>query len=397
MNEGIRKYDLFIFLVSIICVFVLTNFILVSFHNNFLNSYWTKPVLWGLLALVVYKLPGYRTYGIYRARYLLIFAATALSVLQIIALVAAGIFEGFGRSPYSFTPLGIVINIFYVYLPLAGMELGRSWLINRCFKRNSVSAIFWATLIFTLLAFPVSIITGVKTMQGVVRFVGEIFLPTFAENLLASLLAFLGGPVPAIIYRGIIQLFLWFSPLLPNLQWTTQSLIGVAFPALGFAFVQWLYSNAVCQVKKSAYKKENPTGWIIVSLISVFIIWFPTGLLGVYPSVIISGSMKPGINIGDMVIVKKLKPEEVKKGDIIQYLREDKKVVTHRVLNVVKNDSGPHFITKGDANHIYDDPVKFQNLKGKMIAKIPKIGLVSLAIRTMFSEKQGFTGKGVNK
>lgn len=397
MTEGIRKYDFFLVISCVVSIFVLINFILDILQYGYLSTYLTRPVLWSLLAIVIYKMPAYRTYGKLRLRRILTLAALLVAAFQIIALFAAGIFEGFGKSPYSFTSTGIILNIFYVCTTLFGMELSRAWLISRCFTRRPAFTILWVALVYTLFLFPFSKITGVNSLPGAIRFVGETLLPSFAESLLASFLAFLGGPLPALAYRGILQLFLWFSPILPSLSWTTQALIGVFFPVMGFIFIQRLYLSEVRQLNKLKHKKENPAGWILVSVFSVLLLWFPTGLLGVYPSVIISGSMTPGIDIGDMVIVKKARPEEIKKGDVIQFIRQDKKIVTHRVLDIVKNVANPYYVTKGDANNIKDDPVKFTNLKGKMVARLPKIGWVSIAVRTSVKGNPDMTGRGVNR
>nr|WP_288678896.1 signal peptidase I [uncultured Clostridium sp.] len=52
---------------------------------------------------------------------------------------------------------------------------------------------------------------------------------------------------------------------------------------------------------------------------------------------ILSGSMEPEINTGDLAIVKSIDFEDVKVGDIITFKYEGK-VVTHRVLKKMKRD-----------------------------------------------------------
>jgi signal peptidase len=192
---------------------------------------------------------------------------------------------------------------------LLGMELSRAWLVNSFARRRPVFTIAWVTLFYTLFFFPFSKLTGLHTGQEITRFVGVTFLPSVAENMLASFLAFLGGPLPAIAYRGVLQAFQWFCPLLPDLYWTTQAFLGTVIPAVGFLMVHQLYLGEARQLKTRDRKKENPVGWIAVSIFSVLIIWFSLGLLTFYPSVIISGSMRPSIEVGDLLIMKKVKPE----------------------------------------------------------------------------------------
>ncbi len=387
MYETLRKYDLIVVLGCIVTVYVLVNFVLPVLPYEFLNTYLVRPVLWGALAFVVFKMPDYRIYGKFRARSMLTLIALTMAGFQITVMILAGLLEGFGKSPYSFTPLGIITNVFFVYGSLLGMEFSRSWLVNRCTGRRQALTIAWVALVYTFFVFPYSKFTSVNGLQGVVKLVGETLLPSFAESLFATFLAFLGGFYPTLVYRGTLQLFIWFCPVLPDLNWTSLALIGVVIPVLGFVLVQKLYFNEIKRAKYRVQKKDNFVGWIVVAILSVLILWFPTGLLGVYPTVIISGSMRPNIEIGDMIIVKKVKPELVKKGDVIQFVRKDNKIVTHRVVEIVKSADSSYFTTKGDANSIVDDPVFFPNLKGLVISKIPKIGRVSISLRQLISLK----------
>ena len=55
--------------------------------------------------------------------------------------------------------------------------------------------------------------------------------------------------------------------------------------------------------------------------------------------VVLTGSMKPEINPNDIVIVKKVKQESLKKGDIITFLNDRQTTtVTHRIIELVEKD-----------------------------------------------------------
>ncbi len=96
--------------------------------------------------------------------------------------------------------------------------------------------------------------------------------------------------------------------------------------------------------------------------------------------------MEPLIKPGDMILVKKIRTEEevhlLKEGDIIQFKRGDI-LISHRITEVIEdNDKGLRFITKGDNNSSEDsEPVAPENLKGKVVHVVPKIGWPSLIIR----------------
>ncbi len=78
---------------------------------------------------------------------------------------------------------------------------------------------------------------------------------------------------------------------------------------------------------------------------------------------VVSGSMEPKYNIGDVLVAVETKPEDVKIGDAVSYLgtkRELKdKVVTHQVIDIEKDKDGKYlFHTKGICtNCIVEDPI----------------------------------------
>lgn len=81
-----------------------------------------------------------------------------------------------------------------------------------------------------------------------------------------------------------------------------------------------------------------------------------------------TGSMNPTMKIGDVIIVKITK--DVQENDIIVY-REENNFITHRLIE--KN--GDSIKAKGDANNSEDKPVGLQEILGKVIMIIPKVGI----------------------
>lgn len=80
---------------------------------------------------------------------------------------------------------------------------------------------------------------------------------------------------------------------------------------------------------------------------------------------VLSNSMSPEFNKGDIIVIKKQKDYEI--GEIITYQTNEKDYVTHRVIE--KYEDG--FITKGDNNNVEDkEKIKIEQIKGKVILKI---------------------------
>ena len=100
--------------------------------------------------------------------------------------------------------------------------------------------------------------------------------------------------------------------------------------------------------------------------------------MGYKPFIVMSGSMETTINMGDLVIVKKVNSSNIHTGDIIAF-KNGNIVISHRVREVI-NDSGTYkFKTKGDNNNVADDfVVSSDAIEGIFVNKIPGLGSILL-------------------
>lgn len=76
-----------------------------------------------------------------------------------------------------------------------------------------------------------------------------------------------------------------------------------------------------------------------------------------------SGSMEPYLEKDALIIIKE--NETYRKDDIVTY-EKNGEYITHRIISIDREN----IITKGDANNIQDDPIKEENIIGKLIFKI---------------------------
>lgn len=94
-----------------------------------------------------------------------------------------------------------------------------------------------------------------------------------------------------------------------------------------------------------------------------------------------TGSMAPACPVNSVVVIKPYGSfEEIQTGDIITYVIDDAgTTVTHRVVSADAADRT--VTTQGDANDTADaSPVLYENVVGKVILCIPKIGKIAKAI-----------------
>lgn len=89
---------------------------------------------------------------------------------------------------------------------------------------------------------------------------------------------------------------------------------------------------------------------------------------------------KGGFYAGDIVIVKLMDDNKIKKDDIVTFAVGDgSRYLTHRMVerkNELNGKKGDYLITKGDANQSNDPPVKADRVLGKVVFALPKIGSV---------------------
>ena len=97
-------------------------------------------------------------------------------------------------------------------------------------------------------------------------------------------------------------------------------------------------------------------------------------LFGKKAFIIISGSMIPEIQIGDVAIVNDT--DAVKIGDVIAFRREST-VIVHRIVKEMDINGEVMYQTKGDNNNVEDKELAPKStIEGVMIGKIPAVGKV---------------------
>ncbi|MFK8213997.1 signal peptidase I [Haloferax volcanii] len=100
---------------------------------------------------------------------------------------------------------------------------------------------------------------------------------------------------------------------------------------------------------------------------------------------VLSGSMSPTFDAGDVVVVRDVPPADISEGDILTYRAAGSAItdertdrVTHRVVAVDRSGDSPVFRTKGDANEDIDsDPVAADRVVGRVWFHVPYLGLAA--------------------
>ena len=103
---------------------------------------------------------------------------------------------------------------------------------------------------------------------------------------------------------------------------------------------------------------------------------------------IISSSMTPEYNVGDMVLAKRRDTSDINVGDDVVYYGEKgdfkDKIVTHRVIGKSLVDGEYVFETKGIANEIADPKINADQIKGVVIFKGVILSFISKLVNNMY-------------
>jgi signal peptidase len=124
-----------------------------------------------------------------------------------------------------------------------------------------------------------------------------------------------------------------------------------------------------------------------VSFILPFLTFMAPYVYGITLHVILSESMKPAIDIGDVVgLDRDIQPAEIRIGDVIAFRQPDVSVpITHRVVEIIQTDTGLGYKTKGDASEDRDVwTVTEDQVLGKVIFRVPRLGYVTRLVKRRY-------------
>jgi signal peptidase len=105
-------------------------------------------------------------------------------------------------------------------------------------------------------------------------------------------------------------------------------------------------------------------------------------LLELRLSPVLSGSMRPGIQPGDLVVTAPIPIAELAPGDVISFFPPDStEAVLHRLVSIEQREDGTWISTKGDANADVD-PWGEIRLRGegawRLAGNVPFVGFVPI-------------------
>jgi signal peptidase len=99
-------------------------------------------------------------------------------------------------------------------------------------------------------------------------------------------------------------------------------------------------------------------------------------LLGYTSLTVLSGSMEPAIDTGDVVVGRPIAVEETRLGDVITFSEPGThRLVTHRLRRMRVVDGVAQMVTKGDANNAPERwRIPVDGRVSRVLYRVPKVG-----------------------
>lgn len=383
---GTRDYESLIFLLIILLAACLGNTLLPAWIGSVNYLYYVKPLSWLILSLYIWNKPRTRFKGKLRTYNHIILWSTICGLLYLALFFGVGFMDGIGKSPYARSIQGIIANVVCFGSVLVMMEWVRDYIINRVKKKYIMVFMVITVIVFSLYWMNLRVVTNLRDWRYAVQYLGEYALPEISKNILLTFMVYVGGAYPAIMYTTLTSIPVWIMPVLPDLEWITRAFVGIFSPLVFLVVMKQSYLKRTRELKIREQKDDKPYTWIVTSLISILIIWFAVGVFPLFPTVILTGSMKPFLNPGDLAIMQKTRGDNMEIGDVIQYWTWEYFVI-HRIVNIDNNER--KYQTKGDNNSVPDSKlVGTEQIRGKLIAVVPKVGILTILLRSPGQERE---------
>ncbi len=311
-------------------------------------------------------------------------------ITYLIIYVFAGLFLGYVKSIYSHSLLGIIKNIWNYIIPIVFIELIRNIVIRN--SGNNKLIFILISLLFTLIDIDLFNIINITNKTEIFKLTFSTIIPTVVENFTLTYITMTSGYIANLIYLLPQELTNIILPIFPDLDWYFSSLFGILLPTICFIIIKYLDDRIEAIKPKSRLKKEKPIRLIIFISPLILFALFVAGIFKYKPTAIVSNSMYPIYQRGDVVIIEKVNTKNIKKlkkYDIIEY-KLDNIIVAHRIIYIEKhNDGTVLYITKGDNNNIVDkEKVTQKQVNGIVKFKVPKVGYPSVWLNDFFNKKE---------
>ena len=365
-----------------IIIALFLNFVSGKFNNNLVLLLLSVFLVINLLTNG-YRCQNKRNIG----KVYLIISICCLLFLSIFYFMGIG--SEFNRNfmfiPYKLIKTDIWVSVFVSVL---FTELVR-YVATLDIRGNKISIIIQYLLLLTLFVLvDINIAQKnvyVSSFNSIYDFFSLILCPSISKNVFLIWVSKKYGYTPCLLYRLIIDLYVYYIPYVPNNNHLIQSCMFVLLPYIIYCIVDNLDAKRELPKVQDRFKRSLSNVETIVLLIIFGILTclvsraFDCSMIAVG-----SESMTGTINKGDAIIYKKYNGEILHEGDIVVF-DIDGKLIVHRITRRFYENDNYMFITKGDANSNEDNWIVDSNMiVGRVVQRVRYIAWPSVWINEKF-------------
>ncbi len=311
-----------------------------------------------------------------------------LSFLFIIIYFNSGMILGFFKPPFNHSIIGIIKNIFIFVIPVIAEELLRTLLIIKAKDRKQ--QLIFITIIFILVEINYhTIFISFMNRESLFKFLCSSIFPIISSNILFTYISYKLKEPLAMVFKIIDKLIIIIVPVIPVLDWFV---IGSS-SLLKLFIIYIIIKYKIIKDEKPKKKKTYVTmlNYAIPITVCLILVCFMIGLFSYQPIAILSNSMIPTFERGDIVIFKKfneLSEKEIHEGDIVIYNYKNMNVA-HRIKKIHIKNNQNYYITKGDNNKNNDlEEVSEKQIIGIYKFHIKYIGYPTVWLNDYFMNKE---------
>ncbi|MBE6667820.1 MAG: signal peptidase I [Ruminococcaceae bacterium] len=307
---------------------------------------------------------------------------SVIGLLYLMFYYLSGLKFGFYRSGYKFSFYYILRFFIPISLIIAASEIFR-WVIRAQNKKLADVISYLVCVITEVLIYGSA--TSAKGFIAFVDFWAIAVFPALVSNVLYHYLSKRYGPVPNLIYRAIITLYIYIIPVVPAMPKSLLAFLNLIIPLVIYWFLDILFEKK----KKNALEKKHKYSFIPViftAVLMTFTMMLISNQFRFGTLVIATDSMTGTYNKGDAVIYERYDDQPIEIGQVIVF-KNGKATMVHRVINIENINGVIRYYTKGDVN---EDPdpgfITEGDIVGLADTKLPYLGYPSLWLRSLFKK-----------
>jgi signal peptidase len=313
-------------------------------------------------------------------------ARIVLTILMATAIIMylLGLILGFTK--------GYVVSksiILYHVLPLVGIIILSEVLRYNIVKYAHGNKILIILFTVLLSGFQILIETNFGALNTTYEkfiYISTVVFPTIADNFLCTYMVYKGNITNSILYKLIVELYMYIIPIVPNLGYYLHACFSIIVPYIIF----YITNKDLLEIEnQKKFIRASRSIYAIPVLIAGIVLIILVSGLGKYKLIAIAtNSMNDAFYRGDAVLLEYKNANEIEIGDVLAF-RHEKVVVTHRVVGIEYKNNKRYFNTKGDANAKADGYITSEeDVIGKVDYVIKYLGFPTIWTKELI-EREG--------